>query len=404
MLKLFPKQAWLGVLSVAVVVLLVGTSSAQRPDAPFFAERGPYIVGTQDFVIDDAERPLDVAIWYPALNPDDLPIVGEYQENIITIEGEVLRDAPVNLEDGPYPLVVFSHGSRGFRYQSLFLTEHLASQGFIVIAPNHPGNTIIDSVFDSESFGDNVLVNYALRPLDILRVIDFAETLAAEDALFAGMNDLERLAVAGHSFGGYTTLAVSGGLLNLDDVATACAEEQDGGGFCGLTQNLEGFGAALATLRGLDSTPSGDWPATSDPRISAIVLLAPAGANSFSMASLGDIEIPSLFIVGSADTVTPAEREAYVMHGAIGSEQKTLLTLENAGHYIFVDACIPLAISFDLFDSCSDPVWDMARVHDLTNHATTAFLRDALLDDPLAADALLPENMDFVGVRYETNR
>lgn len=46
---------------------------------------------------------------------------------------------------GPFPLVVYSHGNGGLRYVSAFLTEHLASHGFIVVAPDHVGNTAIDS-------------------------------------------------------------------------------------------------------------------------------------------------------------------------------------------------------------------------------------------------------------------
>src|SRR5690606_13389968 len=39
--------------------------------------------------------------------------------------------------DGPFPLVLFSHALGGYRSQSTFLTEHLASWGFVVAAPDH---------------------------------------------------------------------------------------------------------------------------------------------------------------------------------------------------------------------------------------------------------------------------
>jgi hypothetical protein len=51
---------------------------------------------------------------------------------------------------------------------------------------------------------------------------------------------------------------------------------------------------------------------------------------------------------------------------------------------------------------CSDSVWDMDRVHDLTNHFVTAFLLAELKGDAEAAKALAPENVSFTGVKYET--
>ena len=52
--------------------------------------------------------------------------------------------APLDPSGGPYPVVLFSHGSCGYPAQSLFLTPLLASRGFIVVAPPHPGNTIFE--------------------------------------------------------------------------------------------------------------------------------------------------------------------------------------------------------------------------------------------------------------------
>jgi dienelactone hydrolase len=77
-------------------------------------------------------RALNTSIWYPA-PPGSAPINGQYAAVV---------DAPLDGSDGPYPLVMFSHGSCGYPQQSLFLTAFLATHGFIVVAPPHPGNTI----------------------------------------------------------------------------------------------------------------------------------------------------------------------------------------------------------------------------------------------------------------------
>ena len=43
---------------------------------------------------------------------------------------------------GVFPLVLFSHGFSGFRYQSSTLTSHMATWGFVVCAPDHPGRDL----------------------------------------------------------------------------------------------------------------------------------------------------------------------------------------------------------------------------------------------------------------------
>lgn len=52
--------------------------------------------------------------------------------------------------------------------------------------------------------------------------------------------------------------------------------------------------------------------------------------------------------------------------------------------------------------ACYDPVWDRDRSNDLSNHFITAFLLAELKDDMEAANALAPENVSFLGIRYET--
>lgn len=45
--------------------------SGSRPDAPTYGVHGPHAVGSRDLVI-NSETPLDITVWYPALNDDNL--------------------------------------------------------------------------------------------------------------------------------------------------------------------------------------------------------------------------------------------------------------------------------------------------------------------------------------------
>lgn len=385
-------KVWASIIIVFISIPLA--AFAQRPDAPPYAIRGMFPVGARDFTIEDDTRPLKLTVWYPALNPDEQAEAITYVERLARVEGRALQDALPDVDSGPYPLVIFSHGLGGLRFQSIFFTEHLASHGFVVIAPDHPGSTVFD-VMLGEGSEETIIENFAVRPYDISRAIDFAETLSGPGGVLEGVIETDKIAVSGHSFGGYTALSVGG--ARLDTSETVCEGNLE---LCQLMQRAED----IASARGLERVPEGLWPPTTDSRVDALVLLAPAGGHLFQEAGLAEVTLPTLIIVGSLDSATVPEEDAYPMYEYIGSMDKTLITLEYADHYIFVDECSELEISFGLFDSCSDDVWDMTRAHDLTNHFTTAFLLSVLKEDQEAAKNLLPGAVDFRGVIYATTR
>jgi len=69
---------------------------------------------------------------------------------------------------------------------------------------------------------------------------------------------------------------------------------------------------------------------------------------------------------------------------------------------IFGSTCdvMPFYTEVGFDNGCRDQVWDMARVHDLINHFTTAFLLAELKGDTTAAAALSPDLAAFPGVSY----
>lgn len=407
-----------------------------RPDAPPYGIRGEYTVGVRQYTIPDSagERPLNAWVWYPATGAEGTPADGgEVNEDgivryiqfngIFETSGYAGWNLPVLVEDGEgeddgaYPLVVFSHGSGSSPLLSLFLVEHLASHGFVVIATEHPGNTMVDRLRPGEQYDQSVNDNYIFRPQDIPRAIDFAlDTLNATDGDLSGAIDPERIAVSGHSFGGYTAFAAAGAPLNFDALAAWCEDEGQqrlgdlrseagltdsnrdvllAGGVCYLLEDAE----RMADLNGLDDVPEGAWASFGDPRISALIGFAPWNAPIFGEESLAQITMPALIMVGGNDNTTQPERDARNFYAWVSSENKLLVEFALGDHSLFVDECAPLLISFGAFEACSDPVWDMRRAHDLTNHITTAFLRSVFYDDADATTALA--EIDFVGITVE---
>lgn len=389
-------------LSLGVIVMVgmmafdlfkMQSSFAQpRPDAPTYAQPGPYVVGTRELKTDDANRPLEVTIWYPTLNEAGAPVRHEYRYGPLRIESKVVFEAQPAA--GPFPLIVFSHGNSGFRYQSLYYVEHLASHGFVVLSADHPQNTLLNQADEIEA----IVGHFALRPADVLSQIALAEALNAEGD-FAGVIDLENIGVTGHSFGGYTALGVGGAAFDYQALVEGCVEA-GGGGFCEVLVDNE---AVFASLRGFDEIPADHlYPALNDPRIKAIVPLAPSVPVMYTEATLAGVTAPMLILVGSQDSLTPLETDGQRAYDFVSSETKGLMVFENADHYIFVEKCNDIAIRLGFFESCSDAVWDMQRVHDLINHAATAFFLVELQGNTEAQAALLPANMDFRGVIYQT--
>jgi predicted dienelactone hydrolase len=411
------------VLNVVVWIALSAGAQAQRPDAPSYALPGPHSVGTRELTLDGA-RPLSITAWYPALNPDAAPVEITYQLGLLGLPGAALAEAAPDLGAGPYPLVVFSHGWGLSRLLYTDLLEHVAGHGFVVLAVEHSGNSILDALLGTEGLIAETPAQFALRPGDLLRVVEAAEGFNAPDGPLAGIIDTERTAVMGHSFGGYTALSAAGARLDFaalrawcdanaggplnayPDVAVHPPDSRDFDGTAGVCFLREAE-AEIARLRGLDAPPDGLWPLVGEAvagQIDAVVALSPWAGPLFGPEGADALNIPALVVVGSADQVTIPERDALPIYAGLGSDEKALFTLENANHFVYLDECAPALRQFGQFFVCSDEVWDMARAHDLIFHAVTAFLRAELYSDDEAEAALTPQSMAFVGTRFETRQ
>lgn len=383
-----------------------------RPDAPPYAVHGPFWVGYKALVIGEGTaRKLDAGIWYPALNPKGdkeqvtykvsfkiqpglmgFPATGE-------IYGNALPSAAVDTSKGPYPLVIFSHGFTSNAPWYSTLIEHYASYGFVVLAPEHI------EVFDPD-WSDFWKATID-RPRDIKQVLDYAEKLTAAGGDMAGLIDMRHVAVAGHSYGGYTALAMAGAQFDLDAFNARCAAlpADDPVLAVGCTPLVK-HEAEMATRAGLTPMPNGLWPSFGDSRVTAIIPMA-GDSYMFDKAGLSKITIPMMAIGGTIDTSTPYDWGAKPSYDNASSAQKALVTIENAEHPIFETPCknFPWATKVDSGFSqwiCFEQVWDKERALDLINHLSTAFLLDVLKGDKDAHKALLPDAVKFPGIEYKT--
>lgn len=379
-----------------------------RPDAPDYAKHGPYWVGYKPVVIGEGtDRPRQAGIWYPALNPSsstedvtyDITVKDpvELQGMPPIVYGHALEGAPIDGSQAPYPLVVFSHGFSQNAAKYSILLEHLASHGFIVLAPEH-----VEQMDPTWSENWTASID---RPNDIKQTLDYAEQLNAPGAEMAGLIDMENVAVAGHSFGGYTALAMGGAQYDLEAFNARCdALPTDDPLRAYLCDPFVPLEADMAARAGLEPMPQGLWPSFGDPRVKAIIPMA-SDSYLFDKAGLSMITVPMLAIGGDADTGTPYDWGVRPAYDDASSEHKSLVTFRGGEHLVSMNPCedMPWMTQHEAYVFfCFDPVWDRDRSLDLINHFATAFLLAELKGDAAAAAALAPENVSFPGIQYET--
>ncbi len=373
-----------------------------RPDAPTYALHGPYWVGVEEFQAKTEFHDTTVAVWYPALNPKG---VDEAISHPTTAAGSIMMraiwDAAPDTSTGPYPLVISAHGLGSQRFFASYLSEHLASHGFVVMA--------IDYADNGAATNANIALSMYTRPKDVSWQIDYADRLTGAGETLEGMIDTQHVAVVGHSLGGYTALMAGGAQLDLNGPTSSCAlypdlAEPKESGDVQIKRDACDHAKQVADLAGLKTVPEGLWPSWGDSRVDAIVSLAP-GAFFFGSESTKGVTVPTMILVGSKDRFIFSDLPIYqpYVYDNLGSAVKSLAVFEGADHEIFGNDCSTNRdwIAAGYFWACSDAVWDMNRFHDLTNHFTTAFLLDVLKGDKEAHKALAPDAVSFVGVEYQ---
>lgn len=345
--------------------------------ATAYVERGPHGVGHR---VVDADGLL-VKGWYPTAEADAaieyafvLKFPG-FPADPVSALGHAVEDAAP--ADGRFPLVVFSHGFGLNPEWYHGLAEHLASHGVVVLAPEHT---------ESDWAPDVVRASIA-RPAEVSATIDFAL-----DGPFAAQIDGERIAVAGHSYGGFTALASAGARFDLERLEERCAEAENPfvqGYFC--APFIEGRDA-LAAEMGLDEAPEGLWPAIGDDRVDAILAIA-GDAHLFGEQGLAQVGVPVMFIGGTADTGAPWDWATGFSFDHVASADRTLVAFEGSEHFVSVADCADLPFMAAFPEEmrtyiCQDPTWEKGAELDRVNHFATAFVKHALSGSAQAEAAL----------------
>jgi fermentation-respiration switch protein FrsA (DUF1100 family) len=234
---------------------------------------GPFAVGTLTVVMVDTSRPTAAHAGVPTEPDRDLVMTIMYPA--VGSLGPAVPNAPADFEAGPFPLIVFAHGTAGEPADFGALFGQWAAAGYVVAAPEFP-------LTGEHVQGGSVDADYVNQPADVRFIID--QMLHSPPPALSGLVDSGRIGVAGHSLGGITTMGLAFNSCCLD------------------------------------------------PRVKAVIIMSGAEALPYPGGSyFGSVRSPpALFIQGSNDqTVLP---KTAVSSYNKAHPPKALVTIVGAGH------------------------------------------------------------------------
>lgn len=276
------KAPWFYTIPVFLIIatLSLNARSFDTPkDYPFQVLKGEFAVGTVDLVwVDegreetlsddpDDKRHLFIKIWYPAnkesvgnaalapyipsLNELDNP---EYFRPLSLLSSRSYLNIPISQKKPNYPVLVYNHGGGEIRFSGSFVTEELASQGYIVVSIGHPGfnlssrfpdwyvfkndwtrkwyeenSVLLESKSDKDKkIATEIRFDYYGELFEIWRkdakfVLDKLALINKSDSFFSGYLDVNKLGMLGWSFGGALSIQ-----MTHDDPRVRAAVLHDG--------------------------------------------------------------------------------------------------------------------------------------------------------------------------------
>ena len=246
----FILQIGCGVLILGIAVLPPILLPVPKTPEP----TGPYEIGTMTLILVDElreelysktpgeHRAIMVRIWYPAepdnaaepaLWLDHMEVMGPaiankldlpsfFLDHIKYSRAHAFTNATLSRAEVQYPLLLLSHGWGGFKEQNTYQVEELASQGYIVAAPDHTYGAVA-TVFPDGKVALNNLealpTNNDLSDAEFLMAVQLLGDQWAGDLSFildlleesdrdgpagqlANRLDFTRIGALGHSTGG----------------------------------------------------------------------------------------------------------------------------------------------------------------------------------------------------------
>ena len=217
------------------------------------------------------------------------------------------------------PIIVVSNGLGAKRDRFTYLGEYLASHGFAVIVPDHPGSDrqrqkeFYQGLY-SENFSATEFID---RPLDISFILD-----ALQQKSGWGLDeklDFNNVGIFGYSFGGATALTLAGGEIDRNRLINECASSEK-----------------LLNISLLYQCRALELPNVSlklqDERVKGIYLFVPFSSILFNQDSMSRIKVPILWSASDQDLITPLLLEQLPAFKQLETENKYAIIFQKLPH------------------------------------------------------------------------
>ena len=338
---------------ILVSILLMTISPSQSLAAQKLSNVGIHVFSV---TYSPTKSQIKGIIWYPTSAETHKRVFGPY-----TLE--VAEDGMV--EAGKHPLVVISHGSRGSHLGHRDTAMYLAKRGYMVISLLHPKNNFLD---DSAGRTRNNWIN---RPQHVSTVLDWI----LKDTAYTHSIDEKRISIIGHSTGGYTALALVGGLPDMGGISAYCEDQNEETKFCSIYDSFDlKRQKELSSISKGKKDPLGDFR---DARIKAAVLMAPVGVLFRDKTSLLNVTVPVLIFRAEKDDILLYPHHADAIKRKLPLQSKCIV-VKKAGHYSFL-APFPEDRKKIVGAPAEDPSgFDRIAFHKKMNEDILKFLKDSL--------------------------
>jgi predicted dienelactone hydrolase len=232
---------------------------------------------------------------------------------------QIITDLYLPQNSTSNPVIVISNGLGAKRDRFKELATHLASHGFAVVIPDHPGSDrnrqkaflqgLYRENFDSSEFID--------RPLDISYILDKIEQFQAENP--QEQLNLNQVGIFGYSLGSTTALSLAGAEIDFSRLETKCSEQL----------NLLNI-STLYQCRALELPKQRQ--SLKDERIKAAYMFVPFGNNLFGDKELKKIDIPTLWQTVDRDFLTSLLYEQLPAFNSLSQSDRYLVVSEKLPH------------------------------------------------------------------------
>jgi predicted dienelactone hydrolase len=229
---------------------------------------------------------------------------------------------PIETNQSQIPVIIISNGLGSKPDRFTELAKHLASHGYAVAVPDHPGSSnrrnqdffaglysLEQENFDFTEFVDRPLdITYLLNELERRNPLEFKNQL-----------NLEQVGIFGYSFGGTTALILAGGKLDFDQLANDCGDQL----------NLLNI-SVVYQCRALELPRQ--LPDLQDSRIKAAFVFVPFSNSLFGKTGISRISVPVFWEATDEDVVTPLMLEQIPAFARLTAPKQYLAVSKGLPH------------------------------------------------------------------------